>query len=360
MQMVSPTSAVAAPQSRWPRLAALILALAVAVAAARQFLLDWQRILDLRPVDLYLAGGLPEQGGWVGGPLRVASGRRVRLTVESIAGTHSFALAHTPVQSSRPLAPGESETVAFTAPAPGRYVLYCTTWCSPNHWRMRTVVEVFDPSDPEAGLAYPQQPPRYALALEMLPLDAVHQADPHTAEMTPAARPDAASGAAIWQQLAPVQTPQALLAAWGWPVMTAQEAYDYLSQGKAPGLEAAADLTEAERWSLVAYLWQQSATPETLARAAALFAQNCAGCHGESGRGDGLAAPFSPEAEPDLTDLGYAMSRAPAVYYAKIARGGMGTGMPNWGTILPESDLWALTAYLQAFMFADPVETAKE
>ena len=121
-------------------------------------------------------------------------------------------------------------------------------------------------------------------------------------------------------------------------------------------MKGSSALSESERWSLVAYLWQQSATPATLARGAELFTQNCADCHGATGSGDGVAAAFSPSQEPDFTDLPQAATRAPAVYYAKIARGGMGTGMPNWGTILDEDDLWALTAYLQSFMFDYSVE----
>jgi mono/diheme cytochrome c family protein len=32
----------------------------------------------------------------------------------------------------------------------------------------------------------------------------------------------------------------------------------------------------------------------------------------------------------------------------------MGTGMPNWGTLLSEDELWAVTGYLYTFMFNDP------
>jgi mono/diheme cytochrome c family protein len=219
---------------------------------------------------------------------------------------------------------------------------------------MRTLLEVFDPAEPDAPLAYPQQPARYPLAFEELPLDVTHQANAHGAEVATQVRPDAATGAALWRNLAPAQTPQAIVAAWGWPVVTAQDAYAHLRGGETPGLEAAAGLSESQRWALVAYLWQQRATPQELARGAVLYGQNCAACHGESGRGDGYAAPFSPAAEPDFTDLAQAGTRAPAVYYAKIARGGMGTGMPNWGTILEEDDLWALAAYLQSLLFAEP------
>lgn len=339
------------PQARSGRILATLLAIVLMAAAVRQFAQGWKGILDLRPVALAVRASLPEQGGWHGDALRVASGRRVNLTVTSVAGTHSFALAHTDVRSRRPLAPGEQETVQFVAPAPGRYVLYCTSWCSPDHWRMRTVLEVFDPEQPEAPLAYPQEPPRFQLAVEDLPLDTAHPADTHAAAAGASERPNAAAGAVLWRQLGPAQTPLALLVDLGWPVVTPQEVYAALGQGAVPGLEAAAQVGDAERWSLVAYLWQQTATPDSLARGAALYAQNCAGCHGETGRGDGLAASFSPEAEPNFAGPTHSLTRSPAVYYAKIARGGMGTGMPNWGTILGEDDLWALTDYLYSFVF---------
>lgn len=340
-----------APRTRLAQLAAVGLSLALLAIAGFYFARGWQRILDLRPVALVVRADLPENGGWQGGPLQVESGRTVRLTVASLAGTHSFALAHTEVKSSRPLAAGEAETVEFVAPAPGRYVLYCTTWCSPDHWRMRTVIDVVDPEEPDALLAYPQVTPRYQLALEKLPLDVAHQTGAHSGAAGPSERPNAADGAALWAQLAPARTPEMLLGELGWPAVTPVEVYDALGRGAVAGPEDAAGLSDAARWSLVAYLWQQSATPQSLARGAALFQENCTDCHGATGRGDGLAAPFSPAAEPDFAGLTHTPTRSPAVYYAKIARGGMGTGMPNWGTILDENDLWALTDYLTSLMF---------
>lgn len=337
--------------ARFAQPAAVSLSLAFLTMAGFLFARDWQRILDLRPVALTVRASLPEQGGWHGDALRVASGRKVDLTVASVAGTHSFALAHTDVRSSRPLAPGEQETIEFVAPAPGRYVLYCTSWCSPDHWRMRTVIEVYDPDQPNAPLAYPQEPPRFQFAIEKLPLDTLHQTTTQGAVVGPGERPNSTDGAVLWQQFGPAQTPLALLVGLGWPVVTPQEVHAALGQGTVPGLEAAVDLSDAERWSLVAYLWQQTATPESLARGGALYAQNCADCHGETGRGDGLAASFSPDAEPDFAGPAHSAARTPAVYYAKMARGGMGTGMPNWGTILDENDLWALTDYLYSLMF---------
>lgn len=350
------------PKTRFAPVAAAGLGVAAFVVASYLFVQDWQRVLDLRPLELQVRANLPENGGWQSGPLRVESGRTVRLTVASVAGTHSFALAHTAVQSSRPLTVGEAETVEFTAPAPGRYVLYCTTWCSPNHWRMRTVLEVFDPAAPGAPLAYPQEPPRYSFRVEDLGLDAALGGEVHAGAMAssaaqlpalawPEERPEATAGQALWQALAAGQTPQVALAQPAWPVVTPAQVYDHLAAGDLPGLEAAQRLKAADRWAIVAYLWQQQTTPVALARGVELYRQNCADCHGENGRGDGFAAPFAAAALPNFADPSIAAGASPARYYAKIARGGMGTGMPNWGTILGEDDLWALTAYLHSFMF---------
>jgi mono/diheme cytochrome c family protein len=41
-----------------------------------------------------------------------------------------------------------------------------------------------------------------------------------------------------------------------------------------------------------------------------------------------------------------------AILQGKLLRGGMGTGMPNWGTIFTEEEIWALVDYLWTFQFA--------
>ncbi len=38
--------------------------------------------------------------------------------------------------------------------------------------------------------------------------------------------------------------------------------------------------------------------------------------------------------------------------YAKIRRGGMGTGMPNFGTVLMAEETWALVDYLWRLAFS--------
>jgi mono/diheme cytochrome c family protein len=43
-----------------------------------------------------------------------------------------------------------------------------------------------------------------------------------------------------------------------------------------------------------------------------------------------------------------------ALYTAKIRRGGMGTGMPYWGSIFTEQELAAVVDYLWSFSFGVP------
>jgi high-affinity iron transporter len=145
------------------------------------------------------------------------------------------------------------------------------------------------------------------------------------------------------------------LAELNWPNGTPADAYTALRSGTfAAGVTVGA--SEAELWALVAYLRQQAGTPQSLAQGRTLYQQNCAACHGDQGRGDGFSAPLSVGEEPDFTDLRAAAGASPALYYAKIARGGMGTGMPNWGTILTEDELWAIVDYLQTFSYVPALE----
>jgi len=45
------------------------------------------------------------------------------------------------------------------------------------------------------------------------------------------------------------------------------------------------------------------------------------------------------------------LGASPALLQGKILRGGMGTGMPMWGSIFTEEQIWDLIAYLYSFQF---------
>ncbi len=91
-------------------------------------------------------------------------------------------------------------------------------------------------------------------------------------------------------------------------------------------------------------------TPETLARAAALYRVNCATCHGADGRGDGPMAAYyvnNPAAVVGPTDLTgpRVRGRTDGQLYWLIANG-IGN-MPRYGERLAEQDLWALVTFVR-------------
>ena len=53
----------------------------------------------------------------------------------------------------------------------------------------------------------------------------------------------------------------------------------------------------------------------------------------------------------DFTDPTNMLGASPALLHGKIVRGGMGTGMPYWGPIFTNDQIWTLVAYLWGFQF---------
>ena len=113
-------------------------------------------------------------------------------------------------------------------------------------------------------------------------------------------------------------------------------------------------LSDTEIWNLVAYAWMRSAGVESLAAGRALYNQNCLACHGQSGKGDGPGSRYLEHELPDFTRASSAAGATSEMYFAKIRRGGMGTGMPYWGTIFTTEETWNLVDYLWSFFFTYP------
>src|SRR5690348_5732301 len=75
---------------------------------------------------------------------------------------------------------------------------------------------------------------------------------------------------------------------------------------------------------------------------AELFNQQCSGCHGSTGRGDGLVAKVLLRQPKDLASTQYSLVLLSQVLW----NGKRGTAMPAWRN-LPQHDLSALAAYVQ-------------
>ena len=127
----------------------------------------------------------------------------------------------------------------------------------------------------------------------------------------------------------------------------------------------ATSLPKDDTWNLVAFIGQTNTSKEKLAQGQKLYAQNCAACHGESGKGDGVMAAslakkdssaqmefgHNTKSPVNFTDSSQMLGASPALLQGKIIRGGMGTGMPYWGPIFTEEQTWALVDYLWTFQF---------
>lgn len=306
--------------------------------------LGWRSHQD----NLLLHARMPEQGGWSPSVLTATVGKPLRLHLTSDDVTHSFAVGQTDWPAVD-INPGEETEVTLTFDHPGKYVFYCTRWCGPNHWRMRGTIEVAGAANAPTEPAVAESAPLYASL--NLDIDA-----PHPASATPQAKPSAAAGKALLAQVAAFYREPGYLRSHS-PAEVWQALRSEPSSSK---------LSDQQVWNLVAALWRAGASPESLAQGKALYAQNCAACHGVNGAGDGVFAnqtasqgdlPGTAEmghhlkAPANFTNSSTTLGASPALLQGKIVRGGMGSGMPYWGPIFSQDQIWAIVDYLYAFQF---------
>lgn len=303
---------------------------------------------DVRVIDIVAAA--PEEGGFQPDTIRVPAGERVRLRFSVPDVTHGIAIGPGLGLDLGHVDPGQVQEIDVTLDQPGRYVFYCNSWCSPNHWRMRGTIEVYDPGDPDALPVNDVSDP----ILESLGARGIDIDAPRETGTVPAEPPSAERGAAIVERLG--KRLPTLLANPEWRrTHSPDEAWASLVE---------AGLTEAEAWDAVAYLWLADVDAERLREGGSLYAKNCAACHGQDGSGggpgaDALAAQAAVQ-QGDMSmiqdpasfiDPSTMLAGASDIYYAKLRRGGMGTGMPSFGQIFTPEETWALVDYLWTFVF---------
>lgn len=317
----------------------LILGLGAAVVSDR---------LNARQDAVELRARIAEDGGWTPDVIYAAAGQPLHLRLTSDDVIHSFAIG----QSDRPavdVLPGQVTELTLTLDQPGTYTFYCTRWCGLNHWRMRGTIEV------TGGETQAEEPAVRPLYVTLnLDLDA-----PHLALAVPSGEPSAVRGASIAALL-----PDFLLAAYQsldyYRSHSPSQAYSDLRAEP-----ALSHLADGNVWDLVTFIWQSNTTQDGLAEGRSLYARNCAACHGETGAGDGVFAAevqsafgqamstmqAAGGAPANFTDPQTMLGASPALLQGKILRGGMGTGMPNWGPVFDDQQIWDLVAYLYTFQF---------
>ncbi len=293
-----------------------------------------------------------EGGGWSPDVIQAKVANPLHLSLTSDDVVHGFAVGQMDMQSVDVL-PGKVTDITLTFDKPGIYTFYCTRWCGLNHWRMRGTIEVTDASDSsepaEPALSGAEGVPLYVtLGLD---IDA-----PHDAPSIPSDQRSAISGQQLITDL---------------PISQLNNSDFYQTHSPYQTFEELGNtsLTESQRWDVVAYTWQSNTTPESLANGQRLYAQNCAACHGENGAGNGVFADdlaaagessmqtmagandMLMQVPVDFTNPTRMLGASPVLLQGKILRGGMGTGMPMWGSIFTEEQIWDLIAYLYSFQF---------
>lgn len=285
---------------------------------------------------------MSENGGWSPNVIQAEVGKPFHLRFTSDDVVHGFAVGQMDMDAVD-VEPGKVTDVTLTFDKAGTYTFYCTRWCGLNHWRMRGTIEVNgSPSDPE-----PASPPLY-VSLN-LNIDA-----PHNAPIIPNIQPSAHNGKLLATNLS---------------IDLSTDYYRTHSPYQLFNDLANRSLTEAQRWDVVAYIWQSNTTKESLANGKQLYTQNCAACHGENGAGDGVfaddlkaagdayvqtmvgAQDMQMQTPANFTDPTRMLGASPALLQGKILRGGMGTGMPMWGSIFTKEQTWDLIAYIYSFQF---------
>jgi mono/diheme cytochrome c family protein/plastocyanin len=284
------------------------------------------------PRGVKVVASRPEVGGWSPDVLTVQVGEplHLRLTAEDMM--HGFAVGGM-VWEPVDIPPGETTEIILLFDEPGTYTFYCTRFCSINHWRMRGTIKVIGDGQPSSVVIEP--PPYVKLKLD---IDA-----PHLAEITFVEKPNAAQGSTLDVEIPTHYLTRETLVAYT-PVQIWQ-------QLRAEGETAV--LSDTELWDLVAAIWQTQTTLAALEQGEQLYKDNCLSCHGPGGAGDGPIVGSLETAVPDFTDPTTMLGASSALLHGKIIRGGMGTGMPNWGTIFTEEETWALIDYLWTFQFGN-------
>jgi mono/diheme cytochrome c family protein/plastocyanin len=299
---------------------------------------------------------MPESGGWSPDLIRMQTGQQLHIRFTSDDVVHGFAVGKKDWPSVD-IFPGQWSETTLVFHQPGKYTYYCTRWCGPNHWRMRGVIEVEGPGSEEPAI----EPLYVKLGIDI--------DTPHLAEVLPEQKPSVRRGLA-WNVLIPLRyqtedyyranSPEQI-----WKELRAEVSFS--------------ELSDQQVWDLVAVVWAQQVAPEKLELYEPFYTDNCAACHGASGEGSGVLAPwpthtsgqsplpeenFAHEAPPQKLEMGHSvqvmpdfkdpaqmLGASPAQLQGKIIRGGMGTGMPYFGPILTEEQTWALVAYIQSFQF---------
>ena len=89
------------------------------------------------------------------------------------------------------------------------------------------------------------------------------------------------------------------------------------------------------------------ANPASIEAGKKLYADLCAACHGDTGKGDGAMASFTGDPPPsDLTDAEWKHGSSDGEIFVSIRDGIDGTGMKDFKDMKP-ADIWNIVNYVK-------------
>jgi len=302
------------------------------------------RAAGMRVIDV--VARTPEQGGFSPDRLQLRAGETVRLRLSSSDVVHGFTIPALGVDVEE-IYPGKVVEVDVTPQKPGRYAFACTRWCGADHWRMRGVLEVAA-SEPAAGGSTPALPTPEPPLYQSLGVDI--DAAPAMVDNLPTRQPSAGRGVSLG-----VALPPDLANAIARRTVSPADAFRRLRRDTGSG-----SLSDDDVWDLVTSAWLRNADPAAQARSETLYARDCAACHGSTGKGDGPAGvslpglskmdPSMPSGPADFTDPSRMLGASDVALQGKLLRGGMGTGMPEFGSLYTDAELWGMVSHVRSFL----------
>ena len=132
------------------------------------------------------------------------------------------------------------------------------------------------------------------------------------------------------------------------------EWYTVVTQGNMEKLMPAfANLTDRQRWDVVAYAISLSSPQALINQGQTLYQENCVTCHDQDGKGNGPEVASLSTQPKDFTDQAFMAQSSSASLYQAITAG-IAPNMPAYTSLLDDNERWAIVAYLRSLTFTIP------
>ena len=117
-------------------------------------------------------------------------------------------------------------------------------------------------------------------------------------------------------------------------------------------------ISEQQRWDVIAHIYSLATPDDHAVKGEELYLDNCAGCHGETGKGDGPKASAFEDQMPDFTDLKWMAETSNQSLNEAIANG-VSPSMPSFNETLSEEQRSTVVSFLRALTFSDPKQSSE-